>query len=135
MAMINRLTIESRLTRDPELRRTQNGTEVTSGSIAYQKANGEADFFDIVAWRENAKVLAKYRKGTRILIEGHLTTRSWLDSKQTKRVVVEIVVDTIRELAAWRSDEKSKESAAPMPAQPVPMADFAIPDEDGGIPY
>ncbi len=129
--MINHITIEGRLAKDPELRRTQSGIEVTSGSIAFQKANDEADFFDIVAWRDCAQVLAKYRKGTRILIDGRLTTRSWVDKTGKKRTAVEIVADTIREIAGRRAEEETAPVNSVL-AQPLPMADFAIPDE---IPY
>ena len=55
--MLNRIVLMGRLTRDPELRRTQSGTAVVSFSIACdrdyaaQGAERETDFIDIVAWR------------------------------------------------------------------------------------
>ena len=58
--MLNKIFIMGRLTRDPELRRTQSGTAVTSFSLAvdrdYKSQSGEkeTDFIDVVAWRSTA---------------------------------------------------------------------------------
>ena len=62
--MLNKIFIMGRLTRDPELRRTQSGTAVTSFSLAvdrdYKSQSGEkeTDFIDVVAWRSTAEVVA-----------------------------------------------------------------------------
>lgn len=59
--MLNRIVLMGRLTRDPELRRTQSGTAVVSFSVACdrdyaaQGAERETDFIDIVAWRGTAE--------------------------------------------------------------------------------
>ena len=64
--MLNRIVLMGRLTRDPELRRTQSGTAVVSFSIACdrdyaaQGAERETDFIDIVAWRTTAEFVCKY---------------------------------------------------------------------------
>ena len=65
--MLNHITVMGRLTRDPELRRTQSGTPVASFSIACDrdykdKATGErtTDFIDIVAWRSTAAFVSRY---------------------------------------------------------------------------
>ena len=60
--MLNRIVLMGRLTRDPELRRTQSGTAVTSFTIACdrdfkaQSGEKETDFIDIVAWRGTAEL-------------------------------------------------------------------------------
>ena len=65
-AMLHKIFIMGRLTRDPELRRTQSGTPVTSFSLAvdrdYKTQSGEkeTDFIDVVAWRATAEFVAKY---------------------------------------------------------------------------
>ncbi|MBQ1734464.1 MAG: single-stranded DNA-binding protein [Lachnospiraceae bacterium] len=140
---INALYLEGRLTRDPELRRTQSGIEVATSSLAVLKPNGtDTDFLDLVAWREMAKFFSTYRKGQRVLIEGELTTRSWTDRDGRARRNVEIIVHTIRGLAVRnKEDESSNEPAEQTPAYPhqpqipepaVPAApadpDYAIPD-------
>jgi single-strand DNA-binding protein len=83
MTMLNTIIIMGRLTRDPELRHTQNNTPVASFTLAcnrdYEK-NGEreADFFDIVAWRHTAEFASKYFvKGQLVAVEGRLQTRKW----------------------------------------------------------
>ena len=64
--MLNKIIIMGRLTRDPELRRTGNGTAVTSFSLAVdrdfksQSGEKETDFIDVVAWRGTAEFVSKY---------------------------------------------------------------------------
>ena len=64
--MLNKIILMGRLTRDPELRRTQSGTAVTSFSWAVdrdfksQSGEKETDFIDIVAWRNTAEFVSKY---------------------------------------------------------------------------
>ena len=64
--MLNKIILMGRLTRDPELRRTESGTAVCSFSIAvdrdFKSKNGEkeTDFIDIVAWRATAEFVSKY---------------------------------------------------------------------------
>ena len=64
--MLNKIFIMGRLTRDPELRRTQSGTPVTSFSLAVdrdfksQSGEKETDFIDVVAWRQTAEFVARY---------------------------------------------------------------------------
>ncbi|GHU91553.1 hypothetical protein FACS1894202_13190 [Clostridia bacterium] len=62
--MLNHAILMGRLTRDPELRRTQNGTAVTSFSLAVDRPKpkeGEShtDFIDVVAWRTTAEFGAR----------------------------------------------------------------------------
>ena len=64
--MLNKIFLMGRLTKDPELRRTQSGTAVASFSIAVDRDHGkkgedkETDFIDIVAWRNTAEFVSKY---------------------------------------------------------------------------
>ena len=77
--MLNKIFIMGRLTRDPELRRTQSGTAVTSFSLAVdrdfksQSGEKETDFIDVVAWRSTAEFVAKYfTKGRMAVVEGRV---------------------------------------------------------------
>ena len=77
--MLNKIFIMGRLTRDPELRRTQSGTPVTSFSLAVdrdfksQSGEKETDFIDVVAWRQTAEFVARYfTKGRMAVVEGRL---------------------------------------------------------------
>lgn len=101
--MLNRIILMGRLTRDPELRRTQNGTAVTSFSIAVDrdfknKDTGEksTDFIDIVAWRQSAEFVCDYfSKGRMAVVEGRLQIRDWTDKDGNKRRNAEVLADNI----------------------------------------
>ena len=100
--MLNKIFIMGRLTRDPELRRTQTGTAVTSFSLAvdrdFKSADGtkETDFIDVVAWRNTAEFAAKYfTKGRMAVVEGRLQIRDWQDRDGNKRRSAEINADNV----------------------------------------
>ena len=100
--MLNKIVIMGRLTRDPELRRTQSGTAVTSFSIACdrdfksQSGEKETDFIDVVAWRGTAEFVSKYfSKGRMAVVEGRLQIRDWTDRDGGKRRSAEVVADNV----------------------------------------
>ena len=101
--MLNKIFLMGRLTRDPEMRHTQNGTAVASFSIAVDrdfkdKQSGEkvTDFVDIVAWRSTAEFVDKYfSKGRMAVVEGRLQIRDWTDKDGNKRRSAEVVADSI----------------------------------------
>lgn len=100
--MLNRTIIMGRLTRDPELRRTQSGTAVTSFTLAvdrdFKGQNGEkeTDFIDIVAWGNTAEFLCNYfSKGRMTVVEGRLQIRDWTDKDGKKRKAVEVLADHV----------------------------------------
>ena len=99
--MLNHISIVGRLTRDPELRRTNAGTAVASFTIACdrdfsQNGEKEVDFIDIVAWKHTAEFVSKYfSKGKMAIISGRLQMRSWTDKDGNKRRTAEIVADNV----------------------------------------
>ena len=100
--MLNKIILMGRLTRDPELRRTGNGTAVTSFSLAVdrdfksQTGEKETDFIDIVAWRGTAEFVSKYfTKGRMAVVEGRLQLRDWTDRDGNKRRSAEVVADNV----------------------------------------
>lgn len=100
--MLNKIVIMGRLTRDPELRRTQTGTPVTSFSLAVdrdfksQSGEKETDFIDVVAWRGTAEFVSKYfSKGRMAIVEGRLQIRDWTDREGGKRRSAEVIADNI----------------------------------------
>ena len=143
--MLNKIFIMGRLTRDPELRRTQSGTPVTSFSLAvdrdFKGQNGEreTDFIDVVAWRSTAEFVSKYfTKGRMAVVEGKLQIRTYTDKDGTKRRIAEVIADNV-----YFGDSKSENTAqsgsyAPAGSQyTAPAAqDFAeIEDDDGDLPF
>lgn len=101
--MLNHIVLMGRLTRDPELRRTQSGVPVVSFSLAVDhdvpnKETGErgVDFIDVVAWRQTAEFVSKYfSKGRMAVVSGRLQIRSWTDNTGNKRRAAEVVADNV----------------------------------------
>ncbi len=150
--MLNRIVLMGRLTRDPELRRTQSGTAVTSFSIACDrdfKSQGgekETDFIDIVAWRGTAEFVSKYfTKGRMAIVEGRLQIRDWTDNNGSKRRSAEVIADNIYFGDSKRDSAPSDYGAPPpygapsgrgTPASMESRSDFAeIGEEDGELPF
>lgn len=109
--MLNHITIMGRLTRDPELRRTNSGIAVASFTVAVDRDFGgrdggekETDFIDCVAWRSTGEFVSKYfTKGSMIVASGRLELRDWTDKDGNKRRVAEINV-----AHAYFGDSKKK---------------------------
>lgn len=98
MADFNKVILIGRLTKDLELKVTQSGIPVVSGSIAVNRSykQGEerkADFINFTAWRGTAEFIARYfHQGSNILIDGALQTHDYTANDGSKRYVTEVVV-------------------------------------------
>lgn len=131
--MLNKIFIMGRLTRDPELRRTQGGNAVTSFALAVDRnsksADGtkETDFIDVVAWRNTAEFAAKYfTKGRTAVVEGRLQMRDWTDKDGNKRRSAEVVADNI-----YFGDSKRVDASA---GNSAPTFE-EIEDDGGDLPF
>ena len=109
--MINRVVLVGRMTRDPELRRTPNGSAVTSFTLAMNrpKRNDEeqqADYISCVTWNKVAENVEKYcSKGSLVGVEGRLRSRTY-DNAQGQRVyVTEVVCDSVQFLETKPRDK------------------------------
>ena len=108
---MNRTVLVGRLTKDPDLRYTSNGTATASFTVAvnrnFKNASGEreADFINCVAWRKAAETLSNFvKKGSQIAVDGRLQTRSY-DNQQGQRVfVTELVVENFTFLDSKKED-------------------------------
>lgn len=102
---LNKAMIIGNVVRDPEMRSTNGGQNVTSFSIATNmvwkdQGTGEkkekAEFHNIVAWRRLAEISNQYlKKGSKVYIEGRLQTRSWDDPNGIKRYRTEIIAENM----------------------------------------
>ena len=99
---LNKVVLAGRLTSDPELRQTPSGVSVTSFSIAInrrfsrnnEQGEQQADFINVVAWRQTAEFITKYfRKGSAICVTGSIQTRNWQDQQGNRRYATEVVAD------------------------------------------
>ena len=99
---LNKVVLAGRITADPELKQTTNGVSVLSFTLAVnrrfskggEQGEQQADFINVVAWRQTAEFISKYfRKGSAICVTGSIQTRSWQDQQGQKRYATEVVVD------------------------------------------
>lgn len=102
MQDINRVVLIGRLTRDPELRKTQNGTSVCSFTLAVnrrqnQDGTQDADFINCVAWNKLADNIQLYqKKGNQLGIEGRINTRSYDNQQGQKVYVTEVIAESVQ---------------------------------------
>lgn len=109
--MINNVVLVGRLTRDPELRKTQTGRSVLSFSIAvnrkFQSQEQAADFINCVAWNQTADFLARYAtKGALVGVEGRIQTRNYEDKTGNRVYVTEVVCDSVQLLESRAEAER-----------------------------
>ena len=101
--MLNHVVVMGRMVRDPELRQLDNGTSVTSFSVAVDRNyvdkttnERQADFLNVVAWRQTADFVCKYfHQGDMIALEGSLQSRKYTDKDGNNRTAIEIVASNI----------------------------------------
>ncbi|MFO7819078.1 MAG: single-stranded DNA-binding protein [Halanaerobacter sp.] len=112
--MLNKTILIGRLTDDPELRYTANGTAVCNFTLAVQRPfknrEGEydADFIDIVVWRKQAETCANHLgKGRLVAVDGRLQIRTYETDEGYNRRVSEVVANDVRFLE-WPDDSKKK---------------------------
>lgn len=130
---LNKAFIIGNLTRDPELKSLPSGVQVASFSVAtnrvWKDKNGakqeSADFHNIVVFGNQAESSSKFlKKGSQVLIEGRLQTRSWEDAEGKKMYRTEIVADKVT------FGSKAKESNEDTGKQPAPATPVDYPQED-----
>jgi single-strand DNA-binding protein len=103
---LNKVFIIGNLTRDPELKAIPSGVKVCSFSVAtnrvWKDKNGAkqeaADFHNIVVFGRQAENVAQYmRKGSQVMVEGRMQTRSWDDAAtNTKKYRTEVIADRVQ---------------------------------------
>ena len=119
--MLNHIVIMGRLTRDPELRRTQSGIEVTTITVAVDRdrqnrESGEkqVDFFDVTVWRQTAVFVCNYfSKGRMIVVEGSMQSRKWQDKNGQNRISWEIQANNVYFGDSKRDNQGGGDYAAP----------------------
>jgi single-strand DNA-binding protein len=151
--MLNKVILIGRLANDPELKYTPSGIPVTTFRLAVDRPMStearqsgqekQADFIDIVAWRQQAEFASNYLgKGRLVAIEGRLQIRQYVANDGTNRRVSEVVVDQLKSLERPRDsgdggeyhggggggyksapvDDSDAPVARPKPSRPAPAA-------------
>lgn len=147
--MLNCAIIMGRLVAEPELRTTGSGISVTSFRVAvdrrFQRQGEErqADFIDVVAWRQTAEFVSRYfHKGSMIAVQGSIQTRNYEDKNGNKRTAVEIVADQVS-FTGSKAESGTSGGQEPARTQPAPSynnaeaSDFSeiVEDDLDGLPF
>ena len=132
---LNHITIMGRLTKNPELRRTNSGKAVVSFDIACDKPGRDsgASFIPCVAWEKTGEFIDSYfTKGSAIVLEGRLESRQYETKDGQKRTVLEVVVSQAH-FCGKKEESSNTGYASP---NPQPTSDFALlDDEDAQLPF
>lgn len=151
MSSFNKVILVGNLTRDPELRVTPTGKALCTFGLAVNRRSGagagareEVLFINCEAWERSAENIAKYtKKGSSLLVEGHLKLDTW-ETKDTreKRSQIKVVVGSFQFMGKAPEGGTGAPSGAPIHDKPntggtyatrgVPMTQEQL-DED--IPY
>ena len=133
--MINKVILMGRLTKDPELRYTNNKTPVCSFTIAVNNGYGEkqqTDFINCVAWNKTAEFVTKYFiKGRMIVIaDGRISTRSWETQDGKRAYATEVVANEVNFGESKTSPQLNTPQTAAQPPMQDDDDDFTPLDED-----
>ena len=139
--MINKVMLMGRLTKDPELRYTNNKTPVCSFTIAVNNGYGEkqqTDFINCVAWNKTAEFVTKYfAKGKMIVIaDGRISTRSWETQDGKRAYATEVIANEVN----FGESKTSPQLNTPQTAAQPPMQDddddfIPLDEEDDDLPF
>lgn len=101
---MNKVILMGRFTKDPEVRTTTSGKTVVSFTVATGRGDN-VEFSNCIAWEKTAELISQYfNKGSQILLEGRLKTRSY-ESNGSKRYTTEVIVSSI-EFTGSKSDNQ-----------------------------
>lgn len=138
---LNIVALMGRLTRDPEMRKTPQGVSVATFTVAVDRSfvkqgeDRQADFIDIVCWRNTADFVCKYfQKGSMIALNGSIQTRTYQDKNGNNRKAFEIVADTVHFAGAKSSGEKVQ-TGSEHDLDMSPGDDFEVISDDEDLPF
>jgi single-strand DNA-binding protein len=139
MANLNRVFLIGNLTRDPELRYTPSGMAVATLRLAvnhrFKDRSGElkqdACFVNIVVWDKQAETSNQYlKKGSSVLIEGRLQSRSWQDNEGKNRSVIEVRADRVVFLDSAQKKSEMKDNLGVDSGTEIETSHKSFPDTE-----
>lgn len=136
---MNSTNMIGRLTADPELRRTGDGTAVCTFTLAVRRprVKDASDFIDFVAWRQSAEYLSQYgHKGDIVAVSGPLTSRKWKDKNDNNRINWEIQADTVELLSSKKEGNTNQKQNSYQGGNSFAQQNFQqISDPDTKLPW
>ena len=136
---MNRVILIGRLTKDPEIRTTNNGQSICRFTMAVDrrfKRDGQAtaDFINIVSFGKQAEIIAQYfKKGNRIAIEGRIQTGSYTTNDGAKRYTTDVVLDNFDFI---ESKQRSNQGENKQPEEDIiDNDDFEVTAYDDDLPF
>jgi len=146
MANLNRVLLIGRLVRDPDARRTSNGTSVAKLGLAinrkFKNAAGEKQeevtFADVDVWGRSADFCRDYlRKGAPVYVEGRLKLDQWEDRETgQKRSKLGIVAESVQSLGTRSENQAPQQQQTPAPPFPEQQQNYnAAPNQPANVPY
>ena len=148
--MLNVVVLQGRLARDPEIRQTMTGKQVTTFTLACDRgrkdANGRttADWIQIVAWDRLADFAAKWlTKGQMVAVDGRLQSRTYTARDGTNRTALEVVANNINFCGSKADNAGALSAPAEWPRVGAPAPeysrgpgdDFAMIEDEGDLPF
>ena len=137
---MNKAFLIGNLTRDPELRTLPSGVSVCTFTIAInrkfvnQQGVREADFLNIVAWRQLGETCARYlSKGRKVGVTGSIQTRSYDAQDGSKRFITEVIADNVEFVGSREDGSRPRTDNPPPPPEPTnanPSGGFTEVDDD-----
>ena len=130
---LNHIVIQGRLTKDPEIKTTNNGTTLANFTVAcdrdYQSGSEkQTDFVDCIAFKNTASFIERnFHKGQMILVSGRLQSRKWEDRNGNSRTSWEVVTNDVNFCGDKKSDTGN--------TKPVSVFTDMDDDSDGELPF
>ena len=133
---MNKVVLIGRLSRDPELRHTANGTAVCQISVAISRPvtqghEPETDFINVTVWNKQAENIARYlSKGRQVAVEGRIQTRNYENNEGKKVYVTEVIASNVEFLGS--ANDQNRSVVSPSNDNPFDM-DMSAPRETTSV--
>lgn len=125
---MNKAIIVGNITKDLELKTTNDGKHVLEFSLACNESKDEVNYIECVAWEKNADNISQYcGKGAKLLVEGKIKTRKWQDQNGNNRYRTFVLVDRIEFMSKPNNYSSQVETRynepqnAPQRVEPTPV--------------
>lgn len=119
MAGLNRVVLVGRLTKEPEVKKTNSGLSVCTFDLAVDTSRSSTDksamFIRCTSWNKTAETVSKYcTKGMLVGVEGRLSQRNYETKAGEKRSSIEVVIDNFQFLEKKKDNTESEFESAPV---------------------